>query len=95
MAAGVGLMAFVARAAVGGGPNRVLQAYNIMECTELDCLWDFKEWLEPHLQPLRGFATSQFGDGMRMRLSSARMLPELFAYTFASRRKPPLGCHRV
>eukprot|EP00965_Chrysotila_dentata_P132992 4397644-Pleurochrysis_carterae.AAC.1 len=43
---------------------RLLEKYNIVECRELHCVWDFKEWLEPHLHPIRGFATGQFGDGM-------------------------------
>eukprot|EP00965_Chrysotila_dentata_P036719 1222370-Pleurochrysis_carterae.AAC.1 len=42
----------------------ILAKYNVVDCRELHCLWDFKSWLEPHLHPLRGFATGQFGDGM-------------------------------
>eukprot|EP00965_Chrysotila_dentata_P000362 12326-Pleurochrysis_carterae.AAC.1 len=44
--------------------KKLLHEYNVVENRELHCVWDFKEWLEPHMHPIRGFATSQFGDGM-------------------------------
>eukprot|EP00965_Chrysotila_dentata_P177202 5852499-Pleurochrysis_carterae.AAC.2 len=42
----------------------LLSGYNVIECRELRCIWDIKSWLEPHVHELRGYATSQFGDGM-------------------------------
>eukprot|EP00965_Chrysotila_dentata_P100671 3326508-Pleurochrysis_carterae.AAC.1 len=43
---------------------QLLTEYNVVENREVHCVWDFKEWLEPNMHPIRGFATSQFGDGM-------------------------------
>eukprot|EP00965_Chrysotila_dentata_P082651 2727291-Pleurochrysis_carterae.AAC.1 len=42
----------------------LLGKYNVIDCREIFCLWDFKAWLEPHMNTFRGYATSQFGDGM-------------------------------
>eukprot|EP00965_Chrysotila_dentata_P038199 1269085-Pleurochrysis_carterae.AAC.1 len=44
--------------------EKLLYEYNVVQNRELHRVWDFKECLEPHMHPIRGFATSQFGDGM-------------------------------
>eukprot|EP00965_Chrysotila_dentata_P112354 3714121-Pleurochrysis_carterae.AAC.1 len=44
--------------------HKLLAPYNVVDMRELHCLWDFKVWLEPHVNNFGGFATGQFGDGM-------------------------------
>lgn len=43
---------------------RFLSPYNCKQVVELDCLWDWKRFFEPHTHRLAGFCTSQFGSGM-------------------------------
>eukprot|EP00965_Chrysotila_dentata_P100862 3331825-Pleurochrysis_carterae.AAC.1 len=42
----------------------LLVEYNVIAVTELHAVWDFSTWLEPFVHNIKGFATSQYGDGM-------------------------------
>eukprot|EP00965_Chrysotila_dentata_P023174 768301-Pleurochrysis_carterae.AAC.6 len=42
----------------------LLRSYTVVECREVHCFWNFKDWLGLHLHTIRGYATSQYGDGM-------------------------------
>eukprot|EP00965_Chrysotila_dentata_P181082 5977709-Pleurochrysis_carterae.AAC.1 len=57
--------------------RKILHTYVIVEVDELHALWDFSGWLRPHMYELRGYATSQFGDGMHefiLRKDNARVV---------------------
>lgn len=42
-----------------------LGAYNCLGCSELHCVWNWKDFFKPHVhQRFSGFATGQFGSGM-------------------------------
>lgn len=41
-----------------------LEPYGVFAVIELPYLWDFTAMVQPHMHPLGGFATNQFGDGM-------------------------------
>lgn len=43
---------------------KFLEPYGIFSVIELPYLWDFSAMVQPHMHPLGGFATSQFGEGM-------------------------------
>lgn len=43
---------------------KFLEPYGVFAVIELPYLWDFTAMVQPHMNPLGGFATSQFGEGM-------------------------------
>uniref|UniRef100_A0A7S2IVP4 DUF7869 domain-containing protein n=1 Tax=Haptolina brevifila TaxID=156173 RepID=A0A7S2IVP4_9EUKA len=46
--------------------HRFLAPYDCSACIELHCLWDWKNFFAPHVhERFGGFATGQFGSGMK------------------------------